>query len=415
MQRLAITRIQRGSQPHIACITLDEKRDFVDFQLFEQENKSILNNIYVGRVENIVPGISAAFVRISKNQQCFLSLKDLKNPLFVKKQSARNPISIGDMLVVQVTREAMKTKEAVAASKLTLQGRCCVLTTENTALSVSRKLKKEQREEYQQFLETLVAREEMDNPSILSADNSGDGGERGDKRDFGIILRTDAASCSREEIAADVGRLIEDYRFLKETAPHQDAFALLRQNPPAYIEWLKSCPKGNLDGIVTDQEDLYAQMKESLPYLENLFSLYEDQAVSLSTLYHLEGNIDKLLSSKVWLSSGANIIIEQLETLTFIDVNTGKNLAKGKGHFLSVNREAAVEIARQLRLRNISGMILIDFINLTPEEEPELVALLKQELKKDYCPASFVDITKLGLVELTRKKVHKSLREILSL
>ena len=124
--------------------------------------------------------------------------------------------------------------------------------------------------------------------------------------------------------------------------------------------------------------------------------------------------MDELLNSKVWLPSGANIILETLETLTVIDVNSGKNQSRKEDTILRINLEAAREIARQLKLRNISGMIIVDFINLkSQEQKEELIRCIRQELKKDTVPAQFIDITRLGLVELTRKKVYKSLREIL--
>ena len=147
---------------------------------------------------------------------------------------------------------------------------------------------------------------------------------------------------------------------------------------------------------------------------DGLLKFYKDDALSLSTLYHIRGNMDELLNSKVWLPSGANIIIETLETLTVIDVNSGKNQSRKEDTILRINLEAAREIARQLKLRNISGMIIVDFINLkSQEQKEELIRCIRQELKKDTVPAQFIDITRLGLVELTRKKVYKSLREIL--
>lgn len=138
---------------------------------------------------------------------------------------------------------------------------------------------------------------------------------------------------------------------------------------------------------------------------EKKVQLYRDDAVSLSTLYHLRGNMQELLSSKVWLDSGANIIIESLETLTVIDVNSGKNRSRREEALFAINVEAAKEIARQLRLRNISGMILVDFINLKKKEQQQkLISVIREELQKDSVPANFIDITRLGLVELTRKK-----------
>jgi ribonuclease G len=122
-----------------------------------------------------------------------------------------------------------------------------------------------------------------------------------------------------------------------------------------------------------------------------------------------------LIEKRVWLKSGANIIIEQLETMTVIDINSGKNISKNETAILEINKEAAVEIARQLRLRNISGMIIIDFINMKSKDYmEELIAVLKEQIKQDTVTCTFMDVTKLGLVELTRKKTYKSLKEIIS-
>lgn len=394
MNRLAITRIQRNHQDHIAYIMLDEHREFVDFQLSEPEGKSILNRIYICRVEEIVPNIHAAFVRISKDQRCFLPLEDMNTPLFTKKQSQKKALCIGDELLVQVLKDAVKTKAPVVTTKLTLQGKCCVLTTENTMLSVSKKLG-EKRDFYRKLLEEAVS-----------------GSEDGS---FGMIIRTSAASYSNEAVRDDILNLIRQYQSLRRIAVYREAYSMLYEDSPFYIECLKSTDLSRIDCITTDCRDIYEQILHSYPPAASRLSLYQDEKLRLCTLYHIEGNIDQLIAPRVWLKSGANIIIEQLETLTVIDVNTGKNQSGKKSAFLAVNKEAAAEIARQLRLRNISGMILIDFINLTSEEEEQdFLTFLRGELKKDRIPCNFIDITKLGIVEVTRKKVHKSLREILS-
>ena len=191
---------------------------------------------------------------------------------------------------------------------------------------------------------------------------------------------------------------------------------LIYRNIPGYMEKLKTQDLAEIDHIYTDQQDLYEEIRQYLPNLkeQGILVKYDDSAVSLATLYHIQGNLDELLGQKVWLASGANIIIETLETLTVVDVNSGKNQSKKEETLFAINMEAAREILRQIRLRNISGMIIIDFINMKSKEQQEaLIQFVKQELKKDHVPASFIDITKLGLMELTRKKVYKSLREIL--
>lgn len=397
MNRMAITRIKRQGISFLACIVLNEKRQFVDFSLTKEE-ESLLNNIYIGRVEEIVPGIDAAFMRIQKGQKCFLQLKELRAPVFTKKQSKNKPLCAGDELLVQVTRDAVKTKEPVVSAGLSLQGKCSVLTTANRSLSVSKKLNEKLRKQYFDLLGQLF-------PA---------GGESAEERDFGIIIRTGAGAYSLEEVKEDVLSLAARYRKMKADALHRDAFSLMYQDPPAYVAKLKTVDMSGIDSILTDQPDIMEQVKLFYPPAAVKLKLYEDEALSLDRLYQINSTIEALTSSRVWLSSGANIIIEQLETLTFIDVNSGKNQSAKPDTILKVNMEAAKEIPRQLKLRNISGMILVDFINMkSKEEEQQLILLLKEELKKDSCPCSFIDITKLGLVEMTRKKTHRSLKEIL--
>lgn len=398
MHRLAITRValkKKLNKKHLAYIMLDEKRDFVDFQVF-QEEESLLNSIFVARVDNIVPNINAAFVRISPKQVCYLPLEDVQAPLYVKKQSEFKKLSIGDEIVVQVVKDAIKTKEPVVSTKLNLAGKYCVLTTENTSLGVSKKITGENHLQMSELLSTNV-------------------GERAKEYGFGMIVRTNALEATEEELIRDLTETMERFISLKEKSAHQTAFAVLEKTEAPYIQKLKSADLTALDNIYTDEEDIFAEIESQLPYLKDkgLLKLYKDDKVSLGTLYNFRGSVDKLIEKRVWLKSGANIIIEQLETMTVIDINSGKNISKNETAILEINKEAAVEIARQLKLRNISGMIIIDFINMKSKDYmDELVAVLKEQIKNDSVTCTFMDVTKLGLVELTRKKTYKSLKEI---
>lgn len=399
MNRLAITRValnEKLNKKHLAYIMLDEKRDFVDFQVFSEE-ESLLNSIFVARVDNIVTNINAAFVRISPKQVCYLPLEDIKAPLYVKKQSELKALSIGDEIVVQVTKDAVKTKEPVVSTKLTLTGKYCVLTTQNTALGVSKKIKDD---DYLHMSELLCTHVD----------------EQAKKHDFGMIIRTNALEAAEEDLIHDLRDTVERFIELKTKSAHQTAFAVLDKPDSPFIQKLKSADLSVLDGVYTDEEDIFSEIKEKLPYLKEkgLLKLYKDDKVSLGTLYNFRGSVDKLIEKHVWLKSGANIIIEQLETMTVIDINSGKNISKNEKAILEINKEAAIEIARQLRLRNISGMIIIDFINMkTKEHMDELVSVLKEQIKQDSVPCAFMDVTKLGLVELTRKKTYKSLKEMI--
>ncbi len=399
MNRLAITRValkEKSNKKHFAYIMLDEKRDFVDFQVFQDE-ESLLNSIFVARVDNIVPNINAAFVRISPKQMCYLPLEDLSQPLYVKKQSELKTLSIGDEIVVQVVKDAVKTKDPVVSTKLTLAGKYCVLTTENTSLGVSKK---------------ITGDTHLKMSELLVANVGESAGEYG----FGMIIRTNALEATEEELRQDLAETVDRFVSLKNKSAHQCAFAVLEKPDAPYIQKLKSADLEALDCIYTDEEDIFYELEDKLPYLRDkaLLKLYKDDKVSLATLYNFRGSVDKLIDKRVWLKSGANIIIEQLETMTVIDINSSKNISKSEKSILEINKEAAIEIARQLRLRNISGMIIIDFINMKSKEHmDELISILKAQIKLDSVTCTFADVTKLGLVELTRKKTYKSLKEII--
>ncbi len=412
MNRLAITKIKIKNKNFISYIALNGKRDFVDFELYSS-GANLLNNIYIGRVQQVISNIGAVFVQISPSQKCFLPMNEAEHAIFTKKQSDKKLICEGDELLVQIEKEAVKTKDPAVSTRLTLTGTYSVLTTKNTGLNVSKKLPEEIRLSYKQLLNSLCREHE----------------EKG----YGIVLRTNSAQADEKELKADIKNLIEQYDTIIENSKHLSAYANLYKPYPEYVRRLqtvrnftdespdlKVCTDNTYDGIFTDIPEIKEQIETCLPYLarRGCVHLYDDRQVSLQALYNIEGNVEKLLANKVWLPSGANIIIEQLETLTVIDVNSAKNMkcAKSKSQdqvILSINKEAAKEAARQLRLRNISGMIIIDFINMEQKEtEDELIAYLKNELKKDVVPCQFVDITRLGLIEITRKKVNKSLKEV---
>lgn len=399
MNRLAITHVElteKSNKKHLAYIMLDEKREFVDFQVLD-EDESLLNHIYVGRVENIVSNINAAFVRISPSQMCYLSLEDLKAPIYAKKQSERKMLSIGDEIVVQITKDAIKTKDPVVSTKLTLAGKYCMVTTENTSFGISKKITGDNHLKMSELISAYIS--------------------KGNEQGFGLIVRTNALEASEEELKTDIENIIEKFVLLKQKAPHQCAFSSLYKPESAYIQKLKSVNLNDLDGVFTDEMDIYEDIKVNLPYLadKGLLKLYQDDKVTLSTLYNFRGSLEKLTEKRVWLKSGANIIIEQLETLTVIDVNSGKNVSKNDEAILNINKEAAIEIGKQLRLRNISGMIIVDFVNMSSTEaKTELLSMFKGVVAKDSVPTQVLDITRLGLVEVTRKKINKSLLEILN-
>ena len=402
-----------GEQDFMVSALYDENRTMLEVSLSALDEESLLGNLYIGRVENVVKNLNAAFIRISPEQICYYSMDDYKNPLFTKKVSVKKPLVEGEELVVQVTREALKTKEPAVTTNLNFTGKYAVLTTENQRIGISAKLCKTDRERLKSLAETI------------------------EHPDFGVILRTNAKDATDEEILAEIQGLAEEWQNLKETAKHKTCYSCLKKEPPAYLREIVNLPTSSVNELITDdrnvflklcsnfgitEDDLWTKGSVSVPIdevnvTETLtLRYYHDSLLSLSSLYSVKSSVEKAIAEKVWLNSGAYLIIQPTEAMTVIGINTGKNVAK-KGvqeNFLKINKEAAIEIAHQLRLRNLSGIIIVDFMNLASKEaEAELMSTFRAALKNDPVPTQLIDMTKLGLVEVTRKKVRKSLPEVL--
>ena len=360
---------------------------------------TLLGTIYVGKVKNIVQNIQAAFVEIADAGVCYLSMQEPLLPLGQKAlaQEGRK-LHIGDEILVQVATESIKKKPPKLTGMISLTGRYLVLTRGKTQIALSTKI---QGEESRALLRSYMEAFEND--------------------EYGFIVRTNAKDAPKEAIIKEAKQLIMQYESITEKAPYRTCFSLVYQSPPSYVTQLRDGYRTKQDEIVTDVPDIYEKMREYMEAAEpqeiEKLKLYQDESVSLDVLYNLSGHIKRALSKNVWLKSGAGIVIEPTESLTAIDVNTGKAI---KGHknteetFLQINMEAAVEIARQLRLRNLSGMIIVDFIDMKKEKNKEkLLHFLKEEVKKDPVKTMVLDYTALGLVELTRKRLYKPLHEMI--
>ena len=218
---------------------------------------------------------------------------------------------------------------------------------------------------------------------------------------------------SEEQIREEYNELAEKLDWMQNHGFQRSCFSLLYKEIPFYEKYIQGCKEQDYDRIITDDREIYEILSEK--YKEKLV-LYEDTSYSLVNLLNLNKQLEQALGKTVWLKSGGNLVIEPTEALTVIDVNTGKAI-EGKRNrettFFKTNLEAAIESARQIRLRNLSGIILIDFIDMKKKEhQQELLNLLRTELSKDKVNTTLVDITKLGLVEITRMKINKPLREL---
>ena len=380
-----------------------QNKKAVEIHCDEEENASCLGNVYIGKIKNIAKNIQAAFVEIAPGEVCYLPLENLKEPVYTKKGSSRLP-QAGDELLVQINREKIKGKFPSVTTKLSLHGKYAVLTMGKRQTGVSMKLSGEIRERLLSLAGQVL--EEEKEP------------EKQADRNWGFILRTNAGEAMEESLREELLRLKNQWESMLLAAFHRTCFTCLVKQPPVYLNRLSDLYDSAADEFLTDEKDLYEAMKA---YLEERqpkdlpkLSFYQDSLLPMAKLFSLDHQLEQALRERVWLDSGGYLVIQPTEALTVIDVNTGK-YEGGKERektFLKINLEAARETARQIRLRNLSGIILVDFINMEKEESNrELLSALDRLLKTDPVHTTLVDMTKLSLVEITRQKKEKPLLE----
>ena len=328
---------------------LSEEERIVEIRLESDQEKSILGNIYTGQVENIASNIQAAFVQIEPGKRCYYSLAEAQRAVFSAGRKGNGPLRPGDELLVQVSRDAMKGKLPALTSNLNFTGRYLVLTTGDKKFGLSSKLALEDRHRLSGWL-----KEEVERPD----------------KEFGIIVRTNAADASKEEILKELEWLKGRYHKAVVQGRNRTCFSLVLETEPFYVAAVRDAYGRDLDEIITDvpeiREMILGYLEEISPELKEKLRFYQDKLLPLYKLYRVETALDAIQKEKVWLNSGGFLVIQQTEAFVSIDVNSGKYTGKKKMEetFRKINLEAAAEIGRQLRLRNLSGIILIDFINL---------------------------------------------------
>lgn len=362
-------------------------------ELSLEEEASILGNIYIGKVKNVVRNLNSAFVDFGEGRTGYYSLTE--NPLSIHASGGSGAIKAGDEIVVQVAKEAVKTKDPVLTANLNFSGKYAVLTAGRPVVGFSAKIAdKEWKDALKPELEALT------------------------EGRMGLIIRTNAYQAGQEVLMREISQLMEEYRQVLSDAPYRTCYSLLYQAQPGYIGTLNSFPEGTLEAIVTDDEAVYQKLsrylKAYLPGQPGLLQRYADPLVSLLKLHGLETALEQACQKRVWLKSGGYLVIEQTEAMVVIDVNTGKYSGKKSQDetIRRINSEAAQEICHQLRLRNLSGIIMVDFIDMKAEEDNLLLLdMLKRCAIKDPVKTTVIDMTPLGLVELTRKKGRRPLAE----
>ncbi len=354
-----------------------------------------VGDIYIGKIQSISQNINAAFVDLGNKYLTFLPITD-DAPAFVLNRKPDGSLKAGDELPVQVTKEPMKTKLAGVTTRLSLPGQYAVIGVKpegyKDGVQVSAKLDAAKQAHFRGLEELSQIAER-----------------------FRLIVRTNADAMEREEaLLAEARSLADTLAHILETAPSRTCYSCLYRNKPDYVSFVENAYRSEYDEVVTDLPEVYDTLLEPCRRADIPLRLYEDSLLPLYKLYSVEQRMQELTDKKVWLKSGGYLVIEPTEALVSIDVNTGKyETGKDKEEtFYRINREAAEMIAVHLRARNLSGMILVDFINLKSKaHETELLEYMRTLLKRDPVPTRALDMTALGLMELTRKKVAPSLAE----
>lgn len=365
------------------------------------DSSSKIGNIYIAKVKNVLKNINACFVEIAEKEICFLPLNEAQNP-FILNRIYDGRIVQGDELLVQFTKDALKTKQAGVTCNVSLPDDSFVFAIGNPKLGISSKLSPADKSHIRQL---LCERGFIDSNGQITRLPT--------HPEYGLIIRTDALHLleeSEETFIKEFQLKQEAFLHFLETSRHKQCFDCIITRKMPYKAILDNYSNTDYQEVVTDLNEAYT----GLQGISKPVRLYTDESYSLNKLYSLETKLQDALKKTVWMKSGANLVIEQTECLNTIDVNSGKKItAKASPDTIwQINMEAAAEAALQIRLRNLSGIIIIDFINMEDKSlEEKLLQHMKALVAKDPIITNVIDITPLGLMEITRKKVSKSLSE----
>ena len=352
LSKLILTEMNYRNTP-ILVAALEKEGRICQLNPMSLNSDSILGNIYIGKVKNIQKNIQAAFIEIENGIMCYYSMAEKASPCFVNVKK-NNVLKIGDEMIVQVSKEGIKSKLPYVSSNLNFTGRYLVLTSERKELGFSGKLKKEEKKQIREILKDKIP------------------------ENVGIIVRTNCRDAQEEEILHELEELMKRYEAVLQKGKSRVCFSVLEKSMPEYVQILQNLYSQDLEEIVTDKQELYecaVQYLKGYKQQEKIVRYYEDKLLPLYKLYNLQKAFEQAQNERVWLKSGGFLVIQQTEAFVCIDVNTGKCTSKKdmQETFRKINLEAAKEIAWQLRLRNLSGIILIDFINLERAEDKNLV------------------------------------------
>ena len=397
VERTMVIRDQDG----LDQIAILEDGLLVEHYVARRTQSSMVGNIYLGRVQNVLPSMEAAFVDVGRGRNAVLYAGEVNWDAVGMEGKPRRieaALKSGDPVLVQVTKDPIGHKGARLTSQITLAGRYLVLIPGGSMMGISRKLPDKERARLKKILKAVV-------PS-----------------GSGVIVRTAAEGATEEQIRDDVARLTRQWEDIeKKRTNTKIAPTLLRGEPELAVRVVRDIFNEDFSKLVIEGRDTYATVKEYVDELSPELSDRVEQWVGTEDVFHahrIDEQLAKGMDRKVWLPSGGTLIIDRTEAMTVIDVNTGKFIGAGGTLEETVTRnnlEAAEEIVRQLRLRDIGGIVIIDFVDMVLESNRDLVLRrLVECLGRDRTRHQVTEITSLGLVQMTRKRVGEGLVEAFS-
>jgi ribonuclease G len=399
------TEILINASTHEARAAVVENGVLQEVFLERTSRRGLISNIYKGRVSRVLPGMQAAFIEIGMERTAFLHASDILDPRYAgtgieppRTENIRALVSEGNEILVQVVKDPLGTKGARLTTYITLPSRYLVYMPQSRGVGVSARIENE-----------------MERERLRAAVQSGVEPDE----NAGYIVRTAAEDAPPESLLADMGYLRKLWQFVRHKGLRTAPGNLVHADLPLHLRIMRDLMRPNVDRVLIDQEHAYRElqefattfMPEVLPRLEHY-----GEVRPVFELHHVEEEIQKALDRKVSLKSGGYVIIDQTEAMTTVDVNTGafvghRNLEET---IFRTNLEAAVTIARQLRLRNLGGIIIIDFIDMEEaEHRRQVIQALERALHDDHVKTNISSVSPLGLVEMTRKRTRESLEHVL--
>jgi len=388
---------QHGERDQIAVL---EGPELVQHYVTRAGARSMVGNVYLGRVQNVLPGMEAAFVDVGRGRNAVLYAGEVNwSPEDLEGAPPRieHVLKSGQSVLVQVTKDPIGGKGARLTAQISLPGRFLVLAPNSDVSGISRRLPDAERRRLKPIIKSLK-------PDA-----------------HGVIVRTAAEGAPEEALADDLRRLLEEWEQIEKRAKKAKAPAVLYEEPELTVRVVRDLfTDEEYRELVTDSPRIFGLVTDYLrgvaPDVLSKVRLHEGP-LSAFEEFHIVEQIHKGLDRKVWLPSGGYLVIDRTEAMTVIDVNTGKSVGKSnlEETVVNTNLEAAREVARQLRLRDIGGMIVIDFIDMLLEQnKSKVIDAMKESLAQDKSRSQVFDISPLGLLEVTRKRVSGGLLEAFS-